>query len=249
MATLPGAQRYRICAGTGWPSVSILWLGEMEVWQHIRLSEQIRPWDTLACYWDIKQPTNKLTLVLFNNPLYSVTCILFMTDPLTCFYNVHSSLPPHAHNPHTQHTCNYMYTNTHQHKLHNIFRTLITYEAGILLLILFNFFLTLVVVEWQYTGSLLSQLRTHTSMMNSSTLKTGFHLKTKQKRGKQNDSLNITHSTLQSMDIVIWLRTTYLALMHLSSRCFFFTLPLSVITQNTKLKKTPKTNTLISATV
>ena len=30
MATLPGAWRYRVSAGTGWPGVSILWLGEME---------------------------------------------------------------------------------------------------------------------------------------------------------------------------------------------------------------------------
>ena len=28
------------------------------VWQHVKLSEQIRPWDTLACCWDVKQPTN-----------------------------------------------------------------------------------------------------------------------------------------------------------------------------------------------
>ena len=32
VATLPGAWRYRASAGTGWPGVSILWLGEMESW-------------------------------------------------------------------------------------------------------------------------------------------------------------------------------------------------------------------------
>ena len=32
VATLPGAWRYRVIAGTGWPGVSILWLGEMESW-------------------------------------------------------------------------------------------------------------------------------------------------------------------------------------------------------------------------
>ena len=65
VATLPGAWRYRVSTGTGWPGVSILWLGEVErlicnisVWQHVQLSEQIRPWDTLACCWDVKQPTN-----------------------------------------------------------------------------------------------------------------------------------------------------------------------------------------------
>ena len=32
------------------------------MWQNIKLSEQIGPWDTLACCWDVKQPTNKQTL-------------------------------------------------------------------------------------------------------------------------------------------------------------------------------------------
>ena len=30
VATLPGAWRYWVSAGTGWPRVSILWLGEVE---------------------------------------------------------------------------------------------------------------------------------------------------------------------------------------------------------------------------
>ena len=30
MATLPGAWLYKVSAGTGWPGVSILWLGETE---------------------------------------------------------------------------------------------------------------------------------------------------------------------------------------------------------------------------
>ena len=70
--TLPGTWCYRVSTETGWTSVSILWLGEMEslicnfysVWQHIKLSEQTRPWGTLACCWDIKQPTNKQTVVV-----------------------------------------------------------------------------------------------------------------------------------------------------------------------------------------
>ena len=32
VATLPGAWRYKVSAGTGWPGVSLLWLGEMESW-------------------------------------------------------------------------------------------------------------------------------------------------------------------------------------------------------------------------
>ena len=31
----------------------------ISVWQYVKLSEQIRPWDTLACCWDVKQPTTK----------------------------------------------------------------------------------------------------------------------------------------------------------------------------------------------
>ena len=36
-----------------WSATSI------SVWQHVQLSEQIRPWETLACCWDVKQPTKK----------------------------------------------------------------------------------------------------------------------------------------------------------------------------------------------
>ena len=32
----------------------------VSVWQHVQLSEQMRPWDTLACCWYVKQPTNKI---------------------------------------------------------------------------------------------------------------------------------------------------------------------------------------------
>ena len=70
VAALPGAWWYRVSAVTGWPGGSILWLGEMEiwsatsisVWQDVKLSDQIRPWDTLACCCDVKQPTNEIPL-------------------------------------------------------------------------------------------------------------------------------------------------------------------------------------------
>ena len=68
VATLPGTWWYRVSTGTDQSSISILWLGEVKVWsaasisvwQHVKLSEQIGPWDTLACCRDVKQPTNKL---------------------------------------------------------------------------------------------------------------------------------------------------------------------------------------------
>ena len=36
-----------------WSAASI------SVWQHVNLSGQIHPWDTLACCWDVRQPVNK----------------------------------------------------------------------------------------------------------------------------------------------------------------------------------------------
>ena len=68
LATLPGAWRYKVSTGTGWSSISTLWLGEMESGIcNFYLSvaahkiEQIRPSDTLACCWDVKQPSNQQT--------------------------------------------------------------------------------------------------------------------------------------------------------------------------------------------
>ena len=94
VATLPGAWRYRISAGTGWPGVSILWLGEEEVWsatsisvwQHVKLPEQICPWDTLAYCWDVKQPTNKLVIHLLLYFLVFCCCCCFFS---LSFYPTH----------------------------------------------------------------------------------------------------------------------------------------------------------------
>ena len=74
VTTLPDAWPYRVSAGTGRPSVSILGLCEVEslicsffLSVAAKLSEEISPWDTLACCWDVKQPTNKQSfLVLFS---------------------------------------------------------------------------------------------------------------------------------------------------------------------------------------
>ena len=79
VATLPGAWRYGVSTGTVRSGVSILWLGEVEVgsatsisvWQQVKLSEQIRPWDTLACCWDVKQPGNKQTYLCLSDWLAS----------------------------------------------------------------------------------------------------------------------------------------------------------------------------------
>ena len=43
----------------------------ISVWQHVKLCKQIRPWDTITCCWDVKQPTNKQTIVNWSNSHYS----------------------------------------------------------------------------------------------------------------------------------------------------------------------------------
>ena len=43
---------------TGWGR--IVWsAASVSVWQHVDLSEQIHPWGTPACCWDVKRTTNK----------------------------------------------------------------------------------------------------------------------------------------------------------------------------------------------
>ena len=86
VATLLGALRYRVSAGAGWPGVSILWLGEMEslicsFYLSVAACKivQIRPWDTLACCWDIKQSTNKQTTSDFVS-FECMSCLHFVSS-------------------------------------------------------------------------------------------------------------------------------------------------------------------------
>ena len=54
-----------------WSATSI------SVWQHVKLSEQIRPWDRLACCWDVKQASNQPTTAVFKvvqNTLTQCSC-------------------------------------------------------------------------------------------------------------------------------------------------------------------------------
>ena len=48
------------------------------MWQHIKLSEQIRPLDALACCWDVKQPTNK-TIQAFEQGYKYIRSVLAST--------------------------------------------------------------------------------------------------------------------------------------------------------------------------
>ena len=67
MATLPGVWHDRVSVRTGWPGVTLPWLGETvssiyNVCLNVaaqQLSMQLRPWDTPEYCRDAKQPTNR----------------------------------------------------------------------------------------------------------------------------------------------------------------------------------------------
>ena len=44
------------------------------MWQHVKLSEQIRPRDTLACCWSVKQASNQQTITSVNPLAFSFFC-------------------------------------------------------------------------------------------------------------------------------------------------------------------------------
>ena len=51
----------RLCVNTHRTKNGYFLQTSVSVWQHVQLSEQICPWDTLACCWDVKQPSNNQT--------------------------------------------------------------------------------------------------------------------------------------------------------------------------------------------
>ena len=67
------------------------------MWQHVKLSEQIRPRDTLTCCWDVKQPTNNNNLLWFRGfrtrmvYLDYITCLrytILVGNPRSFFYSL-----------------------------------------------------------------------------------------------------------------------------------------------------------------
>ena len=71
-----------------WSATSI------SVWQHVNLSELVRPWDTLACCWDVKQPTNNNPIILYP----SIQPPLCPFKHLSIYPSVHpSSTHPFSH--------------------------------------------------------------------------------------------------------------------------------------------------------
>ena len=68
VATLLGAWPDRVSARTAWPGVNIAWLGETAYLSSnfflcvaAHKTEQIRPWNTQACCWDVKRPGSTTT--------------------------------------------------------------------------------------------------------------------------------------------------------------------------------------------
>ena len=112
VATLPGAWWYRVCAGTGWPGVSILWLGEMESLIcsfHLGVAARRIVWadpslrHTLACCWDVRQRTNKQTVPVSSPPppfftgSFVVRGFVFRVMPgSSIWYPRHSDTAGHA---------------------------------------------------------------------------------------------------------------------------------------------------------
>ena len=47
------------------------------MWQHVNLSEQIHPWDTLACCQDVRQPTNNKQQIEGSLPEWCISSMLY----------------------------------------------------------------------------------------------------------------------------------------------------------------------------
>ena len=79
MATVSNAWCYRVSNGTGWPGVSVPWLGEIAIsilvgQYYIALSQHVRPWYTLAEMW-----TNHETACFANHHGYLILAIWWQT--------------------------------------------------------------------------------------------------------------------------------------------------------------------------
>ena len=86
MVTLPGIWHDTVSARTGWPGISILWLGEADsLICNFYLSVATHTtvwadpfWDTLACYWNVYQPTNN------NKPRMEIASSVVQVHSLSC---------------------------------------------------------------------------------------------------------------------------------------------------------------------
>ena len=74
------------------------------VWQHVKLSEQVRPWDTLVCCWDVKQTTTLPSVYSSPSHLFNNICLWLHRVPIREKYDslhlivrlmINSGLSPH----------------------------------------------------------------------------------------------------------------------------------------------------------
>ena len=68
-----------------WEKQKVWSAASISMWQHVHLSEQICSWDTLACCWDVIQPSNNNTVTL------SLDCTDSNNVVIPCWYWLSSS--------------------------------------------------------------------------------------------------------------------------------------------------------------
>ena len=95
VATLPGTWHCWVSVRTGWPSVTILWWDEIENlicnvclwWQHIKLSEQIHPFNTLCMFLRWQAAQNHVSQSTFTASFRNKTLVW---DASVCTWSFHS---------------------------------------------------------------------------------------------------------------------------------------------------------------
>ena len=75
-----------------WVRTKFLSATSIPVWYHIQLFEQICPWGTLACYWDVKQPTDNNSC----HTSWDIHVSSHTTQVTTCPVMPHHTISCHA---------------------------------------------------------------------------------------------------------------------------------------------------------
>ena len=69
-----------------WVRLKVWSATSISVWQHVKLSGQICPWDALACCWDVKQTTNNTFWHPKNKGFSWEGPVKFVTSPHSFFF-------------------------------------------------------------------------------------------------------------------------------------------------------------------
>ena len=90
--------RYKV-----WSATSV------SVWQHVNLSEQNRPWDTLACCWAVRQPTSFVYISICMSLIWCVVslfnCMCICMSLIWCVLSLSSSVSISVYHPHSTIIC------------------------------------------------------------------------------------------------------------------------------------------------